>query len=124
MVHKAPGVSVIECVLWGGVIGHIPNPQPGGPGAAFVRPLPLDQSGMGPCQHSFFCDHYDTKLHFNFANCQNKQYHLKVLLNSFHLNGHTLGFHSQTQKLQPHLLTQGLTVGVKRDNVKDATRPL
>ena len=23
---------------------------------------------------------------------KNKQYHLKVLLNSFHLNGHTLGF--------------------------------
>ena len=24
-----------------------------------------------------------------------KQYHVKVLLNSFHLNGHTLGIHSQ-----------------------------
>ena len=24
---------------------------------------------------------------------------MKVLLNSFHLNGHTLGFHPQTQKL-------------------------
>ena len=23
---------------------------------------------------------------------------MKVLLNSFHLNGHTLGFHSRTQK--------------------------
>ena len=23
------------------------------------------------------------------------QYHIKVLLNSFHLNGHTLGFHRQ-----------------------------
>ena len=29
---------------------------------------------------------------------QNKQYHMKVLLSSFHLNGHTLGFHPQTQK--------------------------
>ena len=28
-------------------------------------------------------------------------YHRKVLLSSFHLNGHTLGFHSQTQKLEP-----------------------
>ena len=37
----------------------------------------------------------------------NKQYHMKVLLNSFHLNGHTLRFHPQTQKLEPHLLTQG-----------------
>ena len=33
----------------------------------------------------------------------NKQYHRKVLLSSFHLNGHTLGFHPQTQKLQPPL---------------------
>ena len=30
-----------------------------------------------------------------------KQHHRKVLLNSFHLNGHTLGFHPQTQKLAP-----------------------
>ena len=42
------------------------------------------------------------------------KYHMKVLLNSFHLNGHTLGFHPQTQKIQPHLLTQGLTLGVKK----------
>ena len=38
---------------------------------------------------------------------------MKVLLNSFHLNGHTLGFYPQTQKVQPHLLAQGLTLGVK-----------
>ena len=38
---------------------------------------------------------------------------MKVLLNSFHLNGRTLGFHPHTYKLQPHLLTQGLTLGVK-----------
>ena len=38
---------------------------------------------------------------------------MKVLLNSFHLNGHTLRFHPQTQKLEPHLLTHGLTLGVK-----------
>ena len=38
---------------------------------------------------------------------------MKVLLNSFHLNGHTLGFYPQTQKLEPRLLTQGLTLGVK-----------
>ena len=31
----------------------------------------------------------------------NKQYHRKVLLRSFHLNGHTIGFHPQTQKLKP-----------------------
>ena len=38
---------------------------------------------------------------------------MKVLLDSFHLNGHTLGFHPQTQKLEPHLLTQCLTLGLK-----------
>ena len=26
----------------------------------------------------------------------NKQYHRKVLLSSFHLNGYTIGFHPQT----------------------------
>ena len=38
---------------------------------------------------------------------------MKVLLNNFHLNGHTQGFHPQTQKLGPHLLTQGLALRVK-----------
>ena len=28
----------------------------------------------------------------------NKQHHRKVLLSSFHLNGHTLGLHQQNQK--------------------------
>ena len=31
----------------------------------------------------------------------NKLHHKKVLLSSFHLNGHTLGFHPQTQTLEP-----------------------
>ena len=30
----------------------------------------------------------------------NKQSHRKVLLSTFHLNGHTLGFYLGTQKLQ------------------------
>ena len=48
---------------------------------------------------------------------------MKVLLNSFHLNGHTLGFHPQTEKLQSHLLTQGFTLRVKPDrNGKSTTR--
>ena len=42
---------------------------------------------------------------------QNKHYRWKVLLNSFHLNGHTLGFHSRTQTLQctlgPSRMPQG-----------------
>ena len=37
---------------------------------------------------------------------------MKVLLNSCDLNGHTLGFHP-LKKVEPHLLTQGLTLGVK-----------
>ena len=32
---------------------------------------------------------------------RNKQHHKKVLLSSFHLNGRTLGFHPQIQKLEP-----------------------
>ena len=35
----------------------------------------------------------------------NKEHHRKVLLNSFHLNGHTSGFHPQTQKLEPPCTT-------------------
>ena len=38
----------------------------------------------------------------NYLVQHNKQYHRKVLmLSSFPLNGHTLGFHPQTQKLEP-----------------------
>ena len=35
----------------------------------------------------------------------NKQHHKKVLLSSLHLNGHTLGFHPRTQKLEPSCTT-------------------
>ena len=31
---------------------------------------------------------------------KNKWYHAKVLMKRFHLNGHTMGFHPQTQKLE------------------------
>ena len=37
----------------------------------------------------------------NYLVQHNKQYHRKVLLSSFHLNGHTLRFHPQTRKLEP-----------------------
>ena len=33
---------------------------------------------------------------------KNKWYHAKVLLKRFHLNGHTIGFCQQTQKLELH----------------------
>ena len=32
---------------------------------------------------------------------QNKYHHVKVLLSSFYLDGHIIGFHPQTQKLEP-----------------------
>ena len=37
----------------------------------------------------------------------NKQYQKKVLLNSSYLNGHTLGFHPQTLKLEPRCSIRG-----------------
>ena len=40
-------------------------------------------------------------IHRLVLNQHNKQHNIKVLLNSFHLNGHTLGFHPQTHKLAP-----------------------
>ena len=33
---------------------------------------------------------------------ENKWYCAKVLPKAFHLNGHTIGFRPQTQKLEPH----------------------
>ena len=33
----------------------------------------------------------------------NKYYHVKVLLNRFYLNGHIIGFHPQTQKIELHI---------------------
>ena len=32
----------------------------------------------------------------------NTKHHVKVLLKRFHLNGNTIGFHPQTQKLDLH----------------------
>ena len=40
------------------------------------------------------------KFTFDFSNPQ------EALLSSFHFNGHTLGFYSQTQKLEPPCITQ------------------
>ena len=38
---------------------------------------------------------------YNLLVQHNKQYHSKVLLSSFHLNGNTLGFYPRTQMLKP-----------------------
>ena len=40
---------------------------------------------------------------FLLNNPNNKQHHAIVLLKSFHLNGHTIGIHRQTQKLELHI---------------------
>ena len=37
--------------------------------------------------------------------------HQRILLNSFHLNDHTLGFYPQTRKLEPHKLIHGSLFG-------------
>ena len=44
---------------------------------------------------------------------KNQCYHAKVLLKRFHLNGHTTGFHPQTQMLELHYLSPELTLEVK-----------
>ena len=36
---------------------------------------------------------------------KNKWHHAQVLLKRFHLNGHTIGFHPQTQKLELHYMS-------------------
>ena len=36
---------------------------------------------------------------------KNKWYHAKVPLKRFHLNGHTIGFRPQTQKLELHYMS-------------------
>ena len=44
---------------------------------------------------------------------KNKCYHAKVLLKRFHLNGHTIGFRPQTQKLELHYMSPLSTLGAK-----------
>ena len=40
---------------------------------------------------------------------KNKWYHAKLLLSSFHLNGHTIGFHQQNEKLELHYMSPCIT---------------
>ena len=35
---------------------------------------------------------------------KNQQHRVQVLTKRFHMNGHTLGFHPQTQKLEKHAI--------------------
>ena len=44
---------------------------------------------------------------------KNKERQTKVLAKRFHLNGHTIGFRPQTQKLELHYMSLLLTLGVK-----------
>ena len=48
---------------------------------------------------------------------------MKVLENRFHLNGHTIGFHPQTQKLVLHYMSPQLTLGVKGLNLSHQESP-
>ena len=51
----------------------------------------------------------------------NKQYHMKVLLNSFHLNGHTLRFHPlryPIKVLLTHIESYNLLVEHSHSNIK------
>ena len=41
----------------------------------------------------------------HFSNIEKKWHHAKVLLKRYHLNGDTIGFCQQTQKLELHYLT-------------------
>ena len=56
----------------------------------------LEKYLIVPCGHTL--EFYVQKVRNTLNSIIN---HMKVLLNSFHLNGRTLGFHPQTQKLEP-----------------------
>ena len=51
-------------------------------------------------QPSVQCNSLSMTFSMTFVQHNNKQHHRKVLLTIFHLNGHTLGFHPQSQKLE------------------------
>ena len=62
------------------------------------------------CQQSKFKK--NSKFRFN-KTLKNKWHHAKVLPKRFHFNGHTIGFHPQTQKLELHYTSPQQTLGVK-----------
>ena len=47
LAHKVPVVSVISNFLRGGVIGPMPNPQPGGPGSVLCGPCSPSPNQQG-----------------------------------------------------------------------------
>ena len=46
-VGSAVAVSVTSSCFWGEVVSPMPNPQPGGPGAAFSLSSPLRPTRLG-----------------------------------------------------------------------------
>ena len=50
------------------------------------------------------CGFIHRRKSWNHLADHNKLYHMKVLLSGFHLNGHSLGFHPQTLKLNTEIL--------------------
>jgi len=53
---------------------------------------------------------------------RNKQHHGRVLLTTFHLNGHSLGFPPQTEMLDPRYRTQDLPPKVSIRKEDDVSR--
>ena len=53
-----------------------------------------------------------SKIHDKFQVSFCDWYHAKVLPKRFHLNGHTMGFRPQTQKLELHHMSSLLTLGM------------
>ena len=47
----------------------------------------------------------NVKFHFFCSNPAKKQYYAQVLQKRFHLNGHTIGFRLQIQKLELHCMS-------------------
>ena len=75
---------------------------------------------MTSCKGYIECSHFKTSStdskNYNHFVQRNKQYHKKVLLSSFHLNGHTLGFHTMDLKVRTTLYST-ITVQQQRSQI-------
>ena len=63
--------------------------------------LPQKQNAINP----IIPDSANNKNPRKSRNLNDLWYHPKVLLKRFYLNGHTIGFHRQTQKLELHYMS-------------------
>ena len=51
-------------------------------------------------EDSFEWSYHDFIHRLKSWNYRQNKYHVKILMKRFYLNGHTIGFHQQTQKLE------------------------